>query len=199
MNWNYNSRTRLPTSRGGDYNWGLEPEEKTSSQKDTNNATVVGFSQRSDPSGNRTRGTTSADVVLGSIKESLGNALSGVATLLQSTQGENLLREEKVKQGQEQKKLDRMLADNQKNPGTWDNSVLNAKAKELEANQRLLDAGEQAIAESPILQGVNQVRDFGAVLWCRGQSGQSRRGQSGPAVYLWSWECCLESGHRETF
>ena len=148
--------------------------ENISTTKDSKPSTVVGFPQRSDPSGNRTLDTTSGDVIWGSLKESLGNALSGIGTLLQSTQGENLLREETIKQEQAQKKYDKMLADNRKNPGTWDQAVLDSKAKELESNQRLLDAGEKGIADSPILQGVNQVRDFGADLALSGAQDIAR-------------------------
>ena len=148
--------------------------ENISTTKDSKPSTVVGFPQRSDSSGNRTLNTTSGDVVWGSLKESLGNALSGISTLLQSTQGENLLRDEKMKQEQNQKKYDQMLAENQKKPGTWDPSVLDTKAKELETNQRMLDAGEKGIADSPILQGVNQVRDVGADLALSGAQDIAR-------------------------
>lgn len=57
-----------------------------------------------------------------------------------------------------------MLSDNQRNPGTWNENLLNAKEKELDAAKRMLEVGKQAVADSSLVQGANALRDSSAAL-----------------------------------
>ena len=96
-------------------------------------------------------------------KQSVGNFGSGVSAFVQTSQS-ILLREEEIKYDLESKRYAQMLSDNQRNPGTWNENLLNAKEKELDAAKRMLEVGKQAVADSSLVQGANALRDSSAAL-----------------------------------
>ena len=103
------------------------------------------------------------DTITGSTKQALGNLGSGVSTYLQNSQS-SLLKDDEARYEQETKRYAQMLSDNQTNPGTWNDNVLKAKEKELDATKQMLDVGKQAVANSSLVQGANALRDSSAAL-----------------------------------
>lgn len=117
-----------------------------------------------------------ADTAAGAGKQYAAGLGSAIAQSVQAGQS-NLLRDEENQYRSKSAQYERMLQENQRQPGKWSQKTLDAKKAELEQLRRMLDVGKQSVEQSGLVQGANKLRERSVQLRQSGQENIDRAKQ----------------------